>query len=169
MGTVIYEANPLQAFLGPLGTILLLLVIGLAGIGMAVLRRNQRAPTRILTGALGAFLIVAGCVFAALTLYSFSSGARTITLGLADKTIAEDNCGDNGETCARYVLSATTSTNAYDFDVSQSVYEKAQLNGCYQITYYPNASLFGLWLNTSSYQQIDNITRIAAADPGSCR
>jgi amino acid transporter len=168
MGTVLYESSPFQAFLGSFGTILFLVVIGVVGIGMAILRRNQRRSTRILTGALGAFLIMVSCVFAVLTLFSFSSGARTIALRLDNKTIANDNCGDNGETCTRYVLSSTTSTNAYDFDVPQSVYQKAKLKVCYQISYYPNTSFFGLWLNTSSYQRIDNITRIAVADPGAC-
>ena len=169
MGTVIYEASPFQAFLGSLGTILFLVVIGLVGIGIAVFRSNDRKATRILTGVLGVFLLIVSCVLAAFTLFSFSSGARTITLGLDNKTIAEDNCGDNGETCTRYVLSATTSTNAYDFDVPQNVYEKIQVNGCYQISYYPNASLFGLWLNTNSYQRIDNITKITVADPSACQ
>jgi len=169
MDTVIYEASPFQAFLGSLGTTAFLLVIGVVGIGMAILRRNQRRSTRILTGALGGFLLMVSCALAAFTLYSFSSGVQTVTLGLDNKTIAEDNCGDNGETCTRYVLSSTTSANAYDFDVPQDVYEKAQVNGCYQISYYPNTSLFGLWLNTNSYQRIDNITKITVAEPSACQ
>jgi hypothetical protein len=169
MGTVIYEAGPFQAFLGSLGTILLLMVVGVVGIGMAVLRGNDKRSTRILTGALGVFLLIVSCVLAVSAFFSFTSGARTVTLGLDSKTIATDNCGDNGETCTRYVLSATTSTNSYDFDVPQNVYDQAQVNGCYQITYYPNMSFYGLWLNTSSYQRIDNIARIAIADPSACQ
>ena len=149
--------------------ILFFLVLGVLSIGIAIFRSSNRRMTRIVAGAAGAFLIIVGCVIAVITLYSFSSGARTITLALNDKTIAEDNCGDNGETCTRYVLSAATSTNAYDFDVSQNVYEKAQVNRCYQITYYPNTGLFGFGQNASSYQQIDNITRIAVADPAACQ
>lgn len=169
MGTVIYEANPFQAFVGSLGTIVLLLVIGVVGIGIAFLRRNQRRSSRILTGGLGVFLLIVSCVLAAFTLYSFSSGARTIALRLDNKAIANDNCGDNGETCTRYVLSSTTGTNAYDFDVLQNVYQKAKLEVCYQISYYPNTGFYGLWLNAGSYQRIDNITRIAAADPSECQ
>jgi amino acid transporter len=169
MGTVIYEASPFQAFLGSLGTILLLLVIGVVGIGIAIFRRNQRRSTRILTGALGVFLLIVSCVLAAFTLYSFSSGARTVAMRLDNKTIANDNCGDNGETCTRYVLSATTSTNAYDFDVPQSVYQKAKLKVCYQISYYQNMGFYGLWQNTGSYQRIDNITSIGLADPTACQ
>ncbi len=156
MGTVIYQASPFQTFLGSSGTILFLVVIGVVGIGMALLRRNQRRSTRILTGALGVFLLIVSCVLAALTFYSFTGGVRTVALRLDNKTIAEDNCGDNGETCARYVLSSTTSISAYNFDVPQSVYEKARVNGCYQITYYQKNGLFN---NSSSYQQIDNIAK----------
>ncbi|HUI89616.1 MAG TPA: hypothetical protein VLX61_12940 [Anaerolineales bacterium] len=168
MGAVIYEASPLQAFLGSFGTILVLGVLGVAGIGMAVFRPRQGRGSRIVSGVLGVFLLTAGCVLAAITFLSFASGARTVTLSLDDKTVATDNCGDNGGTCTRYVLSATTGTNAYDFDVPSEVYDQAQLNSCYQITYYPNTGLPGLSSDSSSYQRIDNITRIALADPAAC-
>ena len=169
MGTVLYEASPWQAFLGSFGTIAFVVVLGILGIGFAILRKNQKNITRIFTGAVGAFLILVGCVFAALVLLSFSSGARTVALQLDNKTVAEDNCGDNGETCTRYVLSSTTQTNAYDFDVPQSVYQKVNVDTCYQFTYYPNNGLLGLWLNTNSYQRIDNITKIVVADSHACQ
>jgi hypothetical protein len=168
MGTVIYEASPFQAFLGSIGTTLLLVVLGVTAIGMSVFRSKDSRFTRVSTGLAGAFLLLISCGLAALTLFSLSNGARTVVLELNDKTIAADNCGDNGETCNRYVLSAATSTNTYDFDVPYDVYNKIQLNGCYQLTYYPNTGFYGLWLNTSSYQRIDNITRIAAADLAMC-
>ena len=169
MGTVIYEASPFQAFLGSIGTTVFLVVLGVVGIGMAVFRSRDKRSTRVSTGLAGAFLLLVSCVLAALIFVSFSRGARTVMLELNDKTIAADTCGDNGETCNRYVLSAIAGTDAYDIDVPYNVYNIVQLNTCYQFTYYPNTGILGLGSNTSSYHQIDNITRIVAADPATCQ
>ena len=169
MGTVIYEASPFQAFLGSIGTTLFLVVLGAVAIGMSVFRSKIKKLTRVVTGLAGAFLLAASCVLAALTFLSFSGGARTVLLMLDDKTVAVDTCGDNGGTCNRYVLSATTNANSYDFDVPYDVYNKVRLNTCYQFTYYPNTGLFDLGSNMGSYHRIDNITRIAAADRAGCQ
>jgi len=169
MGTVLYEASPLQAFLTPLGVTLFFVVLGAFAIGAAILRPNQRPASRVVSGLAGVFLIIVGCVLAGVTLFSFTSGARTVVLRLDNKSIVNDSCGENGETCTRYVLSSTTNTDAYDFDVPQGVYQSVKLQGCYQFTYYPQRGLFGLGSNTSSYQHIDNITRIAVADPTACQ
>ena len=166
MGTVIYEAGPFQAFLGSFEGILVFVLLGLFGIGAAVLRRNQRPPARLVIGGLGALLLIIGCVFALFTLGSMLGGTRTITLQLNDKTIAQQSCGDEGETCPHYILSATTSANAYDFDVPEQAYDKARVKVCYQITYYQNKGLFS---TPSSYQQIDSVSRIETADPSACQ
>ncbi len=167
MGTVIYSASPIQTFLGSLGTILLIFVLGLGGIAMAFLQRKQARGTRILMGAVGGFLLIVACAFAAFAFLSASSGVQTVTANLDRKTIAQDNCGDNGETCARYVLETSTGANSYDFNVPQDAYDKAQVNTCYKFSYYPNKGLFAN--NTGSYQQINNIARIETADPISCQ
>jgi hypothetical protein len=165
MGTVIYSASPLQTFFGSFATVVFLILLGVLGIAMAFLRRGQRPLVRWLTAGLGALLLVAACAFALFVLASMSGGSKTLTVQFDNKTIAQDNCGDNGETCARYVLSATTSANAYDFDVPPSAYDRAKLGVCYKITYYPSTGLY----SQGSYQRIDNITRIETADPSACQ
>ncbi|SRR5258708_6572726 len=166
MGDVIYSANPFQAHLGAIAAILVFFVIGAAGIGMAFLRRNQRGPTRILTGALGFLLLVGGCIVAVVTFLSVSGGVRTISTRFDNKSVAYDNCGDNGETCARYVLTATSSESEMDFDVPEGAYNRAKVNTCYQVSYYPNGGLFG---GSGSYQQIDSVMKIEVADPAACQ
>ncbi len=167
MGSVIYSANPIQAFIGPLGTIALLLAIGLVGIGLTILRRKESKRTRLITGVLGGFLIIVSCVFAGITISSITGSTQTVSANLEDKRIAEDNCGDNGETCARYVLETTKNGQAYDFVVPQDAFNKAQLNTCYKFTYYPSKGLFAN--DTQSYQLINNTAQIETADPASCR
>jgi len=170
MGNVIYSASPFQAFSGALWAILLLLGLGLFSLAAALLRRNQSSANRIITGVLGIFLLVIGCVVAAFTFISFSSGSQTVLLKFDNKAIANQTCGENGiSTCTFYVLSATTSTHAYDFDVSQDAYKKARLNVCYQITYYPNKGLFNTSSDSDSYQSISSVSRIEAADPSACQ
>jgi len=167
MGTVIYSASPIQAFLGAAGTILLIFVLGIAGIVAAALQRKQTRGVRTIMGTAGGFLLIVSCAYAAFTFLSASSGVQTVTANLDRKTIAQDNCGDNGETCARYVLETTTGANAYDFNVPQQAYDKAQVNTCYKFTYYPNKGLFAS--DSGSYQQINNVARIETADPASCQ
>ena len=58
MGTVIYSANPFQAFLGSSGPVLFIFALGLVAIGLAIFRRHQSRGSRILTGVLGGFLVV---------------------------------------------------------------------------------------------------------------
>ncbi len=167
MGTVIYSASPFQAFLGSLEAVLFIFVIGLVGIGTAIFRRNQSRRARLLVGLLGVFLLIVSFVTAALTFGSVSSGVQTVTANLNNKTIAEDNCGDNGQTCQRFVLETFTKTIAYDFNVPQNAYDKAQLNTCYKFTYYPGKGLFPN--DPSSYQLINNVSRIEVADPAACQ
>ena len=167
MGTVIYSASPFQAFLGNFEGILFIFVIGLVGIGTAIFRRNQSRRARLLVGLLGVFLLIVSFVTAALTVSSVSSGVQTVTANLNNKTIAEDNCGDNGQTCQRFVLETFTKTIAYDFDVPQDAYDQAQLNTCYKFTYYPGKGLISN--DPGSYQLINNVSRIETADPAACQ
>ncbi len=167
MGTVIYSASPFQAFLGSSGPVFIILVLGLVAIGLAIFRRHQSTWWRILMGGVGGFLVIVSFVVALIILMSVSGGTRKVTLNLDDKRIVEDNCGDNGETCARYVLESTTSAAAYEFDVPQDAYEKAEVHTCYDFTYYPNKGLFSN--DATSFQQIDHIALIETADPAACQ
>ena len=167
MGTVIYSASPAQVFLGALGTILFIVVLGSVGVAAAILQRNQRRGTRILMSTAGGFLVIVGIGYAAVTLTAAVSAAQTVALNLDSKQVVTDNCGDNGSTCTRYVLDATTSTTAYDFNVPEAAYEKAQVDNCYRFTYYANNGLFGI--NPDSYQRINNVARIETVDPSTCQ
>jgi hypothetical protein len=167
MGTVIYSASPYQAFQGTLEAIFFIFVVGLIGIGFAIFRRKQSRSARLLVGILGIFLVIISFITAAFTMISISNGVQTITAQLNTKTIAEDNCGDNGETCKRYVLETMNSTTAYDFNVSSDAYDKAQVNTCYKFIYYPNKGLFSN--EPVTFQQINNVSRIETADPAACQ
>lgn len=170
MGTVIYSASPLQAMLGALGTILLLLGIGIVGIGAAIFRRNQSRGSRIGLAIAGVFLLIVGLIYAGITLVSASSGAQTVNVLLNDKSIAQDNCGDNNGTCTRYVLETNShNTVFYDFNVPSAAYDRAQVNTCYAISFYSSKSPFNVAADTSSYHQVNAVTRIEVADAAACQ
>ncbi len=157
MSTIIYAANSVQALLG---LTIAFLGLGIIGIGFAVLHRKQANRSRVLTNQLGTFLMFAGAVIVACALLSYG-GTTSLTIRLSNKTIATYDCGNLGETCSRYVLLATTTSTAYDFEVSKDAYDKVSVDGCYQITYYPNKGWFGALSDAgSSYQQIDTVTQI---------
>ncbi len=169
MGTVIYSASPFQAMLGSLGTVLFIFGIGIIGIGVAIFRRDQSRGSRIAVGAAGVFLLMVGIIYAGITLGSAMRGAQTVTVILKDKIIAKDNCGEDGGTCTRYVLETSNHTTAYDFNVPSTAYEQAQVNACYTVSFYTSKSPFNVVADTSSYHQIDAVTRIEVADTAACQ
>jgi len=168
MDTVIYSASPLEAFGGLLGTILFMVVLGLIGLGAAIFQPKRGKGARIGLGIAGVFLLIAGCVTAVLTYRSISSGAETVAAHLNNKTIAHENCGDNGETCARYILETNTGGVSYDFVVNAQAYELAQVNTCYQVTFYKSKSPLSVAADVETYHRIEAITRIAVADGTAC-
>jgi hypothetical protein len=172
MGTEIYTASPLQAFLGSILTVLFLVLLGLVSIIMTIFNRKEKLLSRIFTIGLGAFLMLVGGVTAVITAQEYLTGSKTVIVKLNDKFIATDNCGD-GDTCERYVLeTASGPTKFYDLNVSEDAYEKAQVRVCYEVTYYPAKSLLEQLTGEStygeSYEPIATITRIAVADAAAC-
>ena len=168
MGTVIYSASPLQAFLGLIGTILFMVVLGVVGLGVAIFQPKRGKGARIGMGIAGAFLLIAGCVTGVLTYISIASGAETVAAHLNAKTIAQENCGDNGETCSRYILETSAGEVSYDFVVNAQAYDLAQVDTCYQVTFYKSKSPLSVSADTNTYHRIETITRVAIADPTAC-
>ena len=169
MGTVIYSASPLQAFAGLLGTVLFMAGIGIVGLIAAVFRKNQGKGARIAMGVAGVFLLIVSCVTAAFTYVSNASGTQTVAARLNDKHIRQENCGDNGETCTRYILETSTGQVYYDFVVNAKAYELAQVHTCYQATFYKSKSPLNVTADLDTYHRIEAITRIETADPAACQ
>jgi hypothetical protein len=166
MGTVIYSASPMQAFFGMSATILIVLVLGIFGVGSALLGRNQKPLSRIVTGAMGALLLIVSGYSAVSTLAAASGPTQSVIMNLHNKRIAVDNCNE-GNTCTRYVLETLSSTKAIDFNVPKAAYDKAQVGTCYQFSFYANNGLFAD--SSAAYQQIDSVANIQAADPARCQ
>ncbi len=159
MNEVIYSTTPLQTFLWSIVIIVALVIFGVIGGLNGLLRRRERTFLRLARGCSGAFLFFIGVALAFITLRSIRNGSETINVHLNDKQIATDNCGDNG-TCKRYVLESQSGGSFYDLDVNEEAYNKAQIDACYMVTFYPNKGLLGISEESTAYQSISNITRI---------
>jgi len=168
MGTVIYSASPLQAFQGLFITILVMLVLGVVGLAATIFQPKRGKGTRIAMGAAGGVLLMAGFVAAVFTFRTISSGAEAVAARLNDKTIAQENCGDNGETCDRYILETSAGDVAYDFVVNAQAYDLAQVNTCYQVTFYKSKSPLNAAADANAYQRIETITNIVVTDTSAC-
>ena len=162
MGEVIYATSSLKAFLSSFIVILVLGILGLVGVLNGIRRRHEKPFVRFARGCAGVFLWIVAGVFAFVIFRSVTSGAKTITIHLNDKQVAQGNCGD-GDTCTRYVLETQSGSVFYDFEVNEEAYNKAQIDTCYAVTYFSGAGFFGNAETVNSYQSISTVTRIETA------
>lgn len=174
MDTVIYSASPLQAFLINIITIAFFFLLGVGGFILALLRTKSRNKQkkmqenfeRIGLGCASIILLIAGVLTSFVSVNTFLTGDKTVTVISDDKRIVERNCGTNKNrfrTCTNYVVETHAEQKYYDFTVTKDVWEKIELNACYQFTYYPPQSLLGDYLQSDvpdSYESTSTITRI---------
>ena len=170
MDEVIYSASPFQAFLASFLMIGFFVILGMSGLGMGILRRREKTFARVAMGCAGIFLCVVGVAIAFVSYRSITGDAKTITTHLNDKQIAHDNCGDNSSrTCERYILETQAGAKFYDLNVNKATYEKAEIDACYAVTYYPGKGLFGPSEYRDSYETVSNITRIELVEASACQ
>ncbi|HLO28703.1 MAG TPA: hypothetical protein VK249_06195 [Anaerolineales bacterium] len=159
MDPVIYSASPFQVFIWSFVIVVVLSILGISGIGTGIFRRKEKPLLRVARGCSGVLLIIVGIALAFVAFRSLTGGSQTIATHLNDKRVAVANC-NNGDTCTHYVLETQAGSTFYDLDVTKATYEKAQVNSCYSVTYYPGNGLFGKPDEVASYQSLSNITRI---------
>jgi len=159
MNEVIYSASPFQVFIWSFVIVAFISALGISGIGLGIFRRKEKPFVRLARGGAGVFLIAIGIALAYVAFRSMTGGSQTFTEQLNNKQIATDNCSDGG-TCTRYVLETQSGSIFYDLGVTKETYEKAQVNACYSVTYYPGKSLLGEAGYAGTYESVANITRI---------
>jgi hypothetical protein len=163
MDAVVYTATPLRAFSGGLIVIGFLLVLGLVGAFSAIFNKKERALMRIGTGCASIILLLAGVGTTIATFLTYQNGDKTVLVQVQEKNEVTSNC--NGNQCTDYVLETTDGQKYYVFGVEKDVWNKIEVDVCYQFTYYPAKSLFGDYLKEESdypdlYETTGSITRI---------
>jgi hypothetical protein len=159
MGEVIYSTSLFKTFIWAFVIVFILIILGVSGVLNGLFRRNEKPFVRIARGCAGIFLFLVGVTLAFLAMQSIRNGSQVVTVHLNEKQIATGNCGD-GDTCTRYVLETQAGTRFYDMDVNEETYNKAKVDTCYSVTYFPGSSLFSTSTDKNSYQSLTNITRI---------
>ena len=167
METVIYSTSLLWAFLSPLGTALFTGVLGVFALIAAILQKKQGKGARIAMVVCSLVLFVFSFATAAGVFASISSGTETVAVRVNDKTVGTST-SNNGGTSTKHILAATAGLVSYDMLVSLKTYDLAQVNTCYQVTFYKYKSLTDSTPDTDMYHRIEAITRIETADPAAC-
>lgn len=163
---VIYSVSPLKAYTGGLFLIALLFVLGSFGVLSAFLSRQRRKKIieRIITGVLGAFLILCGAVLGFVMSREYKTGQRTVLVQVNEKREVESNCPDGG-ICRSYTAETTDGQKLYVFGLKKEVWEKIEVDACYEFTYFPSQSLLGEYLQEDDsypnlYEPTGEITQI---------
>ena len=166
MDTIIYTASPLKAFSGSLFMIAFFFILGGSGVITSLFNRRERALVRIGIGFASVILLLAGGVAAIVTIRSYQNGDKTVSVHVDKKRETKRNC--DGKTCIDYVAETSAGQKYYVFNLSQDVWEKIEVNSCYQFTYYPAESLLGEYLQDDTYPDLyettGDITRIERAN-----
>ncbi len=164
MDNLIYSATPLRAFSGGFIVIAALLGLGAIGVLWAIFSRKDRAIARVGTGCASIFLVLVGIGVTISLIRTVQSGDKTVTVAVDDKKEVVSNCDTSGGTCTSYRLETKAGTKLYDFTVVKAAWDKAEVDACYQVTYYPSQSLFGKYLQEEDisefYETSSTITRI---------
>jgi hypothetical protein len=159
---LIYSASPLRAFSGGIFLIAFLFGLGLFGAISAIFNRKERVLMRVGMGCAGIILLLAGVGSTIATYLTWQNGDRTVLVQVDEKNEVTSNC--NGTQCTDYVLETSDGQKYYVFGVGKDVWDKVEVNACYQFTYYPAQSLLGKYLQQndkpSVYETTGSITRI---------
>jgi hypothetical protein len=165
---LIYSASPLIAFTNTFIEAGVVVGIGIVALVYAFIKRKQGRRSILGMIIAGAFLAGMGLLMLGVTAKNMVTSTQTTTGRLNQKTVAQDNCNDGG-TCTRYVLGMTAGAKSYDFTVGAQTFAATHKGTCYQVTYYPNQSLFATDNSTDLYVATSYVTRIAEAGQDACQ
>jgi hypothetical protein len=151
MDTIIYTASPLRAFSGLIFLTAFFFVLGLVGALTGILGRRDHILKRLGAGCAGSILLLAGVVMVITTYRSYQTGEKTVVMRVEEKNEVVRNCDSPGGTCTDYVVEGNTGGIYYTFNVGEGTWNRMEVGGCYQFTYYPPKSLLGEYLQDPAY------------------
>lgn len=168
MDTVLYTASPLRAFSGLIFMTVFFFVLGLVGALTGIFGRRDHILKRLGAGCAGAILLLSGVVLVITTYRSYQTGQKTVFLRVEEKNEVVRNCDRPGGTCTDYVVEGNTDGVYYTFGIGKDVWDKIEVNACYQFAYYPPRSLLGEYLQdpeyAGMYESSSSFTRIEHVD-----
>ena len=162
MGNVIYSASPFQAFQTTFLALGAVIVLGVVGLGSALLNRTNKPIARIAMAGAGIVLVLLGSIGAVATTLSLNGQAKIATVQLQKKDVAEQSCND--QSCTHYLLEMQSSATSFNFDIPQSAFDRTEEGQCYAVTYYAT----GLATDTGGFVSTDRVTKIELLDKTAC-
>jgi len=168
MDTLIYTASPLRAFSGLIFMTAFFFVLGLIGAWVSLSGRRDHILKRLGAGCAGTILLLSGVVLVITTYRSYQTGQKTVFLRVEEKNQVVRNCDAPGGTCTDYVVEGNTEGVYYTFGLGKDVWDRIEVDVCYQFTYYPPKSLLGDYLQdpayAGTYESAGTFTRIERAN-----
>lgn len=159
---VLYSASPLGAFTNSMIYIAIFFVLGLGNLVLLLLTRKPRRKRKagdIVFAVISLFLMFIAVLMSVVTFNTYQNGDETVNVRALEKRETTVKCGEFY--CAEYSVETSNGEKFYVFGLEKNVWEKVEVNACYQFTYYPLKPLLVDYLQQSTnYETTGYITLI---------
>jgi hypothetical protein len=163
MDNLLYSVTPLQAFLGTIAGIVLLLVLGLGLPVVSIFNRKHSIWKKFGNILLGLFLVLIGLLLMYTSYRQYQGGDKTSLVQVFEKKEVTRWC--RFRNCTDYVIDTSDGHKNYAFYLKKDIWSAIEVNSCYRFTYYPIKPIFAEYLeggdtNPSLYETTGDITQI---------
>jgi len=143
---IIYSASALGAFSGSLIYIVIFFILGFGNLLLLLLprRRKKRKIGDYVVGFISILIIFFGVLLSISTFNSYQNGDKTVQVTALEKRETTVKC--NKYYCTEYNVETTDGEKFYVFGLEKDIWEKVEVNSCYQFTYYPIKPLLADYL-----------------------
>ena len=166
---IIYSASALGAFSSSLIYIAIFFILGFGNLLLLLLTRSRRKKRKIgdyVLGFISILIIFFGVLLSISTFNSYQNGDKTVRVTALEKRETTVKC--NKYYCTEYSVETTDGGKFYVFGLEKDIWEKVEVNSCYQFTYYPIKPLLADYLQQENpypnvYETTGYITLIEKA------
>ena len=166
---IIYSASALGAFSSSLIYIAIFFILGFGNLLLLLLTRSRRKKRKLgdyVLGFISILIIFFGVLLSISTFNSYQNGDKTVRVTALEKRETTVKC--NKYYCTEYSVETTDGGKFYVFGLEKDIWEKVEVNSCYQFTYYPIKPLLADYLQQENpypnvYETTGYITLIEKA------
>jgi len=167
---IIYSASALGAFSSSLIYIAIFFILGFGNLLLLLLTRSRRKKRKLgdyVLGFISILIIFFGVLLSISTFNSYQNGDKTVRVTALEKRETTVKC--NKYYCTEYSVETTDGGKFYVFGLEKDIWEKVEVNSCYQFTYYPIKPLLADYLQQENpypnvYESTGYITLIEKVD-----
>ena len=143
---VLYSASALGAFSSSLIYIAIFFLLGFGNLLLLFLTRSRkkRKIGDYVLGFISILIIFFGVLTSIATFNTYQNGDKTVRVQAVEKREVTVKC--NKYYCTEYNVETTDGEKFYVFGLEKDVWDKVEVNSCYQFTYYPLKPLLADYL-----------------------